>query len=234
MLKTLIKQIIRKIAWAAKKKTIIQILASRCRRDGMPEYGRFTSREIKQIIFEANLNIKELMPYFNDLDNIGNYQNEYAGLLDLAIYRALVKEKIDPNYAMNLVGDMMWQGVVNAKGSIPIIYPLRKKLNKLTTKDPMTYLEKHLKDNMKYPYSEPGYKIEFYKDKNVYCMDIYSCPVFDFYKQFGQEEMTLFRKTWCTFDYTAAEYAVKGGRYQRKHTLSDGDEVCDMRWFINK
>ena len=48
------------------------------------------------------------------------------------------------------------------------------------------------------------------------------------------EEMTLFRKTWCTFDYTSAEYAVEGGKYQRKHTLSDGDEVCDMRWFINK
>ena len=60
------------------------------------------------------------------------------------------------------------------------------------------------------------------------------CPVYDFYKQFGQEEMTLFRKTWCTFDYTSAEYAAEGGKYQRKHTLSDGDEVCDMRWFINK
>ncbi len=234
MLKTFIKRIIQTIAWAAKKKTIIQILASRCRRDGMPEYGRFTSREIKQIIFQANLNIKELMPYFNDLDNIGNYQNEYGGLIDLAIYRALVKENVARDYAVNLVGDMMWQVVVNAKGLIPIISPLRKKLTKLTTKDSMTFLEKHLKSALRYPYSEPGYKIELYMDKNVYCMDIYSCPVFDFYKQFGEEEMTLFRKTWCTFDYTSAEYAVEGGKYQRKHTLSDGDEVCDMRWFIQK
>ena len=234
MLKILIKQIIRKTAWAAKKKTIIQILASRCRRDGMPEYGRFTLKEIKQIIFQANLNVKELMPYFNNLDNVGNYQNEYVGLLDLAIYRALLKENIARNYAVNLVGDMMWQGVVNAKGLIPIIDPLRKKLTKLTTKDPMAYLGKRLKAMMKYPYSKPGYKIELYMDKNVYCMDIYSCPVFDFYKQFGEEEMTLFRKTWCTFDYTSAEYAVESGKYQRNHTLSDDDEVCDMRWFINK
>jgi len=234
MLKRLIKQFIRKISWAAKKKTIIQILAPRCRQEGMPEYGRFTLKEIKQIIFQANLNVKELMPYFNNLDNVGNYQNEYAGLLDLAIYRALLKENIARDYAVNLVGDMMWQSVVNAKGSIPIINPLRKKLWKLTTNDPMAYLGKLLKDNMKYPYSKPGYKIEFYMDKNVYCMDIYSCPVFDFYKQFGEEEITLFRKTWCTFDFSAAEYNVEGGKYQRKHTLSDGDEVCDMRWFINK
>jgi len=70
----------------------------------MPEYGRFTPREIKQIIFQANLNVKELMPYLNDLDNVGNYQNEYAGLIDLAIYRALLKARIDRNYAVNLVG----------------------------------------------------------------------------------------------------------------------------------
>jgi len=222
------------VAWAAKKKTIEQVLASRCRRDGMPQYGRFTPKEIRQIIFQANSNIRELMPYLNNLDNVGNYQNEYVGLIDLAIYKALLKAKTDPNYAVNLVGDMQWQGVVNSKGLIPIIDPLRKKLHKLTTKDSMAYLEKRLKAMMKYPYSEPGYKIEFYKDKKVYCMDIYSCPVFDFYKQFGEEEVTLFRKTWCTFDYTSAEHLVEGGKYQRKHTLSDGDEVCDMRWSINK
>jgi len=234
MFKMLAKKIIRKIAWAAKRKTMIQILASRCRRDGMPEYGRFTPKEIKRIVFQAYLNVEELMPYFNDLENLGNYQNEYAGLIDLAIYRALLKAGIDRNYAVNLVGDMMWQALVNAKGVVPIIDPLRNKLHRLTTKDPMAYLEKRLKDGMKYPYSKPGYKIEFYKDKDVYCMDIYSCPVFDFYKQFGKEEMALFRKTWCTFDYALAENIVEGGKYQRKHTLSDGDEVCDMRYFINQ
>lgn len=234
MLKKLGKHFVRKMAWTAKKKTIIQILASRCRRDGMPEYGRFTPREIKQIVFHSNLNVKELMPYFNDLDNVGNYQNEYVGLIDLAIYRALLKQKVTRDYAVTLVGDMQWQGVVNTGGLIPIIDPLRKKVHRLTTRDPMAYLEKRLKSMMKYPYSEPGYRIELHRDKDMYCMDIYSCPVFDFYKQFGQEEMTLFRRTWCTFDYTSAEHAVEGGKYLRRHTLSDGDEVCDMRWFINK
>ncbi len=232
MFRKLIRYIIRKAAWSAKKKTIKQVLTPRCRRDGMPEHGRFTPREIEQIIYQANLNIKELMPFFINHENIGNYLMEYGGLLDLAIYRAMVKAKIDPGYAMNLVGDMIWQARVNAKGLVPIIDPLRVKLAKLTTNDPMAFLEKRLKDGMKYPYSKPGYKIEFYRDENVYCMSIYSCPVFDFYRQFGQQEITLFRKTWCTFDYAVAEHLVEGGKYQRKHTLSDGDEVCDMRWFI--
>jgi len=42
----------------------------------MPQYGRFTPREIEQITYEANHDIKELMPYFIDLDNTGNYQNK--------------------------------------------------------------------------------------------------------------------------------------------------------------
>lgn len=232
VVKNLTKQIARDLVWAAKKKTIVQILQSRCRRDGIPEYGRFTAREIKRIIQQADSNIKALMPYFIDIDNFGNYLNVYAGLIDLAIYRALVAEKIEPDYAVNLVGDMMWQARLNAKGHTPIYDPLRIKLARLTTKDPLEFLEKRLKDGMKYPYSKPGYSIKLYKDGNVHCMDIYTCPVYDFYKQFGQEEMALFRRTWCTYDYSAAELLVEGGQYLREHTLSDGDEVCDMRWFI--
>jgi len=44
--------------------------------------------------------------------------------------------------------------------------------------------------------------------------------------------MTLFRKAYCTYDYAVAEYLVEGVTYQREHTLSEGDEVCDMRWTI--
>jgi hypothetical protein len=39
----------------------------------------------------------------------------------LAIYRALVEERIDPDYAMNRVADMIWKARVNANSLIPII-----------------------------------------------------------------------------------------------------------------
>jgi len=233
-LKSLVKPIARRGVWNAKKKSIFQVLIPRCKRDGQPEYGRFTLKEIRRIVLQAKSNIQELMPYFKDYDNLGNYLNEYGGLVDLAIYKALIKEKIEPGYAMNLVADMIWQARMNTKGLIPIYDPLRLKLANLRTKDAMAFLGRRLEDGLKYPYSEPGYKAELYKDNDVYCMDFYSCAVFDFYKQFGQEEMTLFRRTWCTFDYSVAELLVEGGKYQREHTLSDGDEVCDMRWFIDK
>ncbi|UCE11037.1 MAG: L-2-amino-thiazoline-4-carboxylic acid hydrolase [Candidatus Thorarchaeota archaeon] len=233
-LKTLVKPIIRRAIWNAKKKAVSQTLTPRCRKDGLPEFGRFTPAEIKRILLQAKSNIQELMPYFIDLDNIGNYMNEYGGLVDLAVYRALVKERIEPTYAMNLVGDMIWQTRMNANGLVPIYDPIRLKLAELRTKGPVAFLERRLRDGLKFPYSEPGYKAELYKDKDVYCMDFYSCAVHDFYKQFGEEEMKLFRRSWCTFDYSVAEILVEGGKYQREHTLSDGDEVCDMRWFIDK
>ncbi len=232
-LRSLVKPIIRRAVWKAKKKTIFQVLISRCRRDGLPEFGRFTLGEIKRIILQAKSNIQELMLYFKDFDKIGNYMNEYGGLIDLAIYRALIKEKIESNYAMNLVGDMIWQARMNSKGIVPIYDPLRLKLAKLRSKDRTAFLGKRLEDGLKFPYSEPGYKAELYKDNDVYCMDFYSCAVHEFYKQFGQEEMTLFRRSWCTFDYSVAKILVEGGKYQREHCLSDGDDVCDMRWFID-
>ena len=96
----------------------------------------------------------------------------------------------------------------------------------------MVFLEKYLQDALKFPYGEPGYRSKLYRDGNMYCMDFYSCQVYDFFKQFGQEELTLFRRTHCTFDYAAAEHIAEGVSYQREHTLTDGDEVCDMRWIF--
>ncbi|NHJ01808.1 MAG: hypothetical protein EAX86_06665 [Candidatus Heimdallarchaeota archaeon] len=232
--KPLGKKIIRRKAWGVHKKAIVQILTPRCRQDGVPEQGRFTYKDIERIIFQTKSNIKELMPYFKDYDNLGNYMNEYGGLIHLALYRAMVKEKIDPAYATNLVADLIWQLRVNMKGVIPILDPLRLKLARFRAKNPTDFLGKRLEDALKFPYSEPGYKIKLYKEGDVYHMDIYSCAVHDFYTQFGQEEMTFFRRSWCTYDYSVAEHLVEGGKYQREHTLSDGDEVCDQRYFISK
>jgi ribosomal protein L17 len=184
--------------------------------------------DVERIIQHANSFTTELAPHFKDLPNIGNYMMAYSSMLDLAIYRALISEMVDPGYATNLIGDINWQFVVNTGG----YYRLKKKLIALKTKDPMTRMGIFLDEMVKFPYSKPGYRIELYKEGDVYHMNSYTCPVYDFYKQFGNEELALFRKVFCTYDYSAAERLIEGGRYQREHTLSDGDDVCDMVWFI--
>lgn len=100
------------------------------------------------------------------------------------------------DYATNLVADLLWLVRVNTKDVVPIFEPLKLKLAKLRTKDPVAFLGKRLKDALKFPSSEPSYKTKLYKDRNVYHMDSYSCPVHDFYAQLGQEEMAFFRETW--------------------------------------
>ena len=232
MFEKLTKQIIHKAAWRELKKSIIPVLQCRCRQDGMPEYGRFTQQGIERITLQTEANIRELMPYLDDLNNIGNYQKQYEGLLTLAIYRSLIEANIETNYAINLLGDIIWQTFLNVRGFIPIIGPLAKKLITLRTKDPMIILGKLLKIMKKYPYSEPGYKINFYEKDQIYYWDTYTCSAYDFYKKFGNEEMKLFRRLWCTLDYAVAERAVEGGKYEREHCLADGDEVCDMRYFV--
>ena len=228
MSKKLVKKLIQKQVWTIKKKSVVQVLTPRCRRDGEPEHGRFTTRDIERIIQTANSHAVELAQHFKDLPNIGNYMMAYSSMLDLAIYRALLGENVDPGYATNLIGDINWQFVTNTNS----YYRLKKKLIALKTKDPLELMGKFLVDMLKFPYGKPGYRAELHREENVYHMNIYSCPVYDFYKQFGNEELTLFRKVFCTYDYAAAERLVEGGRHQREHTLSEGDDVCDMRWFI--
>ncbi len=228
----IVRHLIRVLAWKAKKRTLYQILISRCREEGEPASGRFTVREIDRIAARTRFHAGELSSYLLEMQSAGNYQNQYVGLLDLAVYRSLREEGIRARYASLLVADMMWQAVVNSKGIVPLLDPIRKLYLRYIVKDPHRILGKRLKSMLQYPYSPPGYRIDFYEKDRVYCMDIYTCPVYEFYKQFKKEEMDLFAAAWCTFDFSAAEHVVPGGRYTREHTLSRGDAVCDMRWFV--
>jgi len=40
------------------------------------------------------------------------------------------------------------------------------------------------------------------------------------------------KNSWCTLDYSLAENLIQGGKYKRKHLLSDGDDKCDMCWMV--
>jgi len=48
----------------------------------------------------------------------------------------------------------------------------------------------------------------------------------------NEEERRFFYNSWCMFDFAIAKVMAKDGSYERPHTLSAGDDVCDMRWFV--
>ena len=73
MSQNLMKQMVRKQVWNIKKRTVVQVLTPRCRRDGEPKDGRFTKKDIDRIIRHTASIIPEVMAHFTDLPNIGNY-----------------------------------------------------------------------------------------------------------------------------------------------------------------
>ena len=72
MLKKLIKQIIRKMAWTAKKNYHASIDTA-MKTGWQSRIRSLHFQRYRKIIFQTHLNIKELTPYFSDFDNIGNY-----------------------------------------------------------------------------------------------------------------------------------------------------------------
>ena len=79
----------------------------------------------------------------------------------------------------------------------------------------------------------PDYDVVVCNPPSGLANDIRRCPMWDYVKTFGAEEMEFFQKTSCTFDWPIAEYCVTGGSYQNTKTLSLGDEMCDQRWLAN-
>jgi len=85
----------------------------------------------------------------------------------------------------------------------------------------------------KYGYSPPAYEVETRFSGNTFFMDFTRCPIHDYFRDQGEEDLEFFRKTWCKMDWAIIEVMVRGPvRYERTQTLSDGDPVCDMRWIV--
>jgi len=84
----------------------------------------------------------------------------------------------------------------------------------------------------RYPFSEPGYQGEFHEEADHLRTDWIRCAPFEYVKAHGREgELAFFFRTWCMYDWALAQIITANGRYERDHTLSVGDEVCDMRWY---
>jgi len=224
------KYLQRRSAWKLKKRLLFQLLTTRCRREHLPEYGYFQPKDIERILAQAEANTKQLMSFFIDINHLGNYRNEYLGLIDLAIYRSLITERVEKDYATSLVADSLWLAALHLKSSA--LLGMGRFFMRLSSKTSTDYLEKILNWVMKTRVGPPGYQVNVHKVNGVFHLDYSSCLVHDFYKQFGKEELRFFRRTWCTSDFATAEMLVDGGKCERVHALSDGDMVCDMRWFV--
>lgn len=154
----------------------------------------------------------------------GNRQNVLLGVFSLAIFRALLAEDIDKPYATELVTDLAWK--IYEKWVV-----LPRVAARFAHRDPQQQMNMMLRMFLRFPFSRPGYDWQARPEVGAFALDIYRCPVRDYLRSQGEEE--FMRNSWCTLDFALAQAMTKGGHYQRPHTLTAGDRVCDMKWFAN-
>jgi hypothetical protein len=185
--------------------------------------GRFTSRDVDRILEETWRHYDKLAPlaHVEELKTHGNRLMVLVSVETLAFYHALLVEGVEKGYATELAADLLW-------ASIDSIIPFYRSLARLLTHDSEKQMEIMVNMLLRLQWNHPGYEYKISQENGVIALDFYRCPVYDFYKKLGEEEVML--NTACKIDFALAQVMTKGGYYEREHTLSVGDKVCDQRW----
>jgi len=203
------------------------VLVGRRRCPQRVDRGRFTRRDADRIMEQTWRNFDTLISDAPVQETPGARRNVRMGVFTLSNYQALRAAVDDKAYATELAADFCWRGY---EQSISV----SRWIARLVTRDPKKQMNLMMRMGLRYPFSRPDYDWKVLPDPDAFAVDFYRCPVFNYFKTQGEEAVEFFRNSWCTLDFPLAECMVRGGRYERPHTLSAGDEVCDMRWIADK
>jgi len=212
------------------QRAAIQILEGRYLDRSQPMKGRFTRMQVKEILTQTWLYLDELLPEakLDQQETLGNRQNVFLAVATHAAYRAFLNAGIETEYAIELVSDIAWKVYASW-------LPLPRFLAKIISRDPQKQMNLILRIFLWYPFSQPGYQRKVREVEDGFHTHWFRCPPHEYFKENGSEdEMMVFNRIWCQFDWAVAQAMVTGGKYERPHTLSAGDAVCDMRWYVDK
>ena len=188
-----------------------------------PSKGRLTRADVARILDRTWRDFDRLVPEagLERLPTAGSRQNVMLGVVSLALYRALLSEGLSPQYAAVLFTDAAW-----------LLYRtwirLPRLVARIATRDEQRQIELMLRMFLRFPFGRPGYVWQARRGPDGFETDFTRCPVLDYMRAQGASE--FMRNSWCTLDFALAQAMVPGGRYERPHTLSAGDLVCDMQW----
>ena len=191
--------------------------------------GRLTKRQLKNIYakIKEEQNILKIKAGLSQYKSYGNRLLVFCGVISLAAYRALRKEGMTHQYAIQLVADVIWKLYILGVKPLWLVAGL-------ITREPQKRLNYTLRILCKYPFNlDPkGYQFKIETMPNHLSMNFTQCAVHQFMKTTdNEEEMDFFRNSWCLYDFSLPAYLIQGGGYEREHTLSHGDIVCDMKWY---
>ena len=201
-------------------------IEGRHRNPAFPEQGRFTNKDAQTICKAALRLSRQLQQTMPKGKTFGGQQMIRGAVGGAAIFRALRDFGIEKEHAIELGGDIAYQFY---KSNID---PFRR-VALLFARTPSKQMDLMQKLIIKIALQSPDYDIVVRNPPGGYEIDVLRCPMYEYFKTFGAEEMEFFQKTLCTFDWPVAEYCVKGGSFERTKTLSHGDEMCDQKWLAN-
>lgn len=209
-----------------RRAVFIRIIEGRHRNPAFPEQGRFTTKDARTIFEETIRVARQLREKLPKQKTFGGKQMVSGAAGGIAIYRALRNFGIEKEYAIELGGDIGYQFYKSQ-------FDPFMRVARLFTRNPAKQMDLIQRLIIELVLQSPDYEIVVCNPPSGLEYDILRCPMYDYVKTFGAEEMEYFQKNMCTFDWPIAEYCVKGGCYKRTKTLSHGDNMCDQKWLVN-
>lgn len=206
---------------------LYRTLVGRSRSRGHAEQGRFTRNDARRITEEAWAIARELRGSAPREQAVGGRLMLNGGVWSLAIFRAIRGLGVPAEYATELCTDYLWAAYQSQ-------VTVQRWLGHLLARGPEAQMARIQGIFLRFPLGAPGYDCRVREVPGSFAYDIHRCPVHDYFATQGPEALEFFRNSWCTLDYPLAEHLVRGGRYERRRTLSAGDAMCDMRWMVRE
>jgi hypothetical protein len=217
-----------------------EIVVGRLKERGAPQKGRWLRHEIDAIFAQTWDNAETILPEADlaSLPNWGNRHNVFLAVLTIAAYDAFRDAGAEKDDAIELFADMGWKLYTR-------FLTLPRFFARLRYRDPQRQMNFILRALLRFPFSapgRPGYEVRAWAEPGRFCTYWTHCPPYAFVKEYTRThgdsgEVEAFIKSWCWYDWALAYAMVDGsydshGYYERPHTLSAGDAVCDMCWYV--
>lgn len=231
--------------WLRAVRILVRLLVERAARQALegrlldpedPRRGRWLRSDVGSLLEATWRRVDALVPAarLEELPTYGNRLNVVLAVVTTAAYRELLERGVSREYATDLVADLGWKVYARmvAVSSLPA---------RLLTRSPRRRLETTLRLLMRFPFSapgSPGYEVRAWREGERFFTHWTHCPPHTFVRSLveaGEDrgELEAFYRSWCLYDWAAADLLVgdgEHGHYERPHTLSRGDPVCDMCW----
>jgi len=185
--------------------------------------GKFSRADTRWILRKAWLNYEQLVPSIPHEPTLGARHNVRFACIALSLYRALLMEGLEKDYALLLVNDTLW--LLYKKAAF-----VARALARILSRDLKKQIRICVKVFMVFPFSRPGYQFDIVPDdaeENAISVKWTRCVIIDYLRKYDAEDLCL--ACLCNLDYPLLEYW--GGRFDRPCLQAvEGAEYCHHRF----